>query len=105
MRKLEAHYDTLGVLVVLCPLAGVGAGLAFASTLFGVVVAIATAAVVSRLGPGRALWAEVRTTETPPSLTDLALSRVAENDGDRNWSPPLWDPDAKIARRTAELTH
>lgn len=87
MGKLAHHCDTVAVLVVLCPLAGLGAGLACNS----LQVALATAAilliVLVRTSRGQALWRCLSERQTNPTLTELIYVRAPQDASSRRARP------------------
>jgi hypothetical protein len=93
-EKERASAVELAVLLVLCPLAGVGAGLAFASTLVGLAVAAIGLVMVAAyaLAINVRTWRRDRREDSRPlSVTDISARR--------RLAP---EPDARATAATPE---
>jgi hypothetical protein len=75
MAKLSRHLDTLAILVLACPLGGIGAALLFSSLWFGLLSVFVLWLLVSVLPRGREFWTDVFAPPPRLSATDMVMSR------------------------------
>ncbi|WP_158913664.1 hypothetical protein [Caulobacter sp. S45] len=75
MAKLSRHLDTLAVLILACPLGGIGVALLFASLWLGLLGVFALLLLVSVLPRGREFWASVFAPAPKLTATDMVMSQ------------------------------